>query len=1081
VTGATDVYRWPASSPGSNLLDEVGRGPIEEQAVSPPPLVQPPAPSRTSLGRWFSLLDFGDVRGSDWFTPSPFWPGLLAGSFVCQFPCSWHKHWKLWHAMQHLAPWSVQAYRAALPLRRASVVTAVSGPAASHPPAGVLDFLAASVSFRLVCNALRSRGVAWMFGTPRRVGLSLLRSLLPLAVFHFLPAGQSRIFVVEHPTSSSPVWRQELSLLRAFCSHFICLPHAEGIRHPSQIERPWYVWHGPSKGLRVGGDRDASDSEEEADKVADRLADGDNPARPLLMQAAERARKSGFSLAAAARALLGTAPAVDMIEARSVCGFHVQGSVEQLGSIRTGRMLRIPLLLYGRPVYKLEDEAQYLYFMHEGGCFLDGYSPSFKSFAAAADPAILSNLFEVEGYWAIGTHVGNARGSDSCHGFSWDLAITPDEIQKSWQNEESLKFAPFPTTESRMVEVERGRASRRQRDCFPLRCVANVEFKPSDMSTLRWSPLRDFVNVVVNSLNWLYGAKRSDTAPRERTLNQRHILTRIVNRAVDSLRGLQDVRAGSWERFLPDFVPFADKGSATCFQELVADRVDNLRLAAACDPTPSLPVAVQTVVADSEALFAGAPRGLELFENFSAGSRVEYVKLIVAQLRCGKLGLSQVCKGGGTSLAVGKPGGLRLREVWHGRRVSQAAEVPPKPRHLASPTALTLLEAGEDKPVRVSKRDASCWFDQLKLPQCLPQYMAKPAVSTTELVAAGMPSHEQARYLEDGQVWREGQYYPLHRVWPMGFSWSSYIAQEQMLDVCAKAGLAESSLLACDCETPESFDLATAVATDDVMLFSNAGPGITLAAAQALDCEFEERGLVRNAAKDVNDELSATCVGVNLVDGKYLDVPAARYLAMLLSFFFLHRRAVGSPKQVQQLLGALQWYDLLLRPKLSIYEAVYAFTRMELPCEVLAELSCSLCLAVFWRCDLTRPFLPLLGATDASTEYGFGASVVRTSEACVRRVARWAERQGAFIVMDGGADLAHRLGPGHQLDLSLDDFTDIFSVKSGCPAHINVLEGEAFVLFLRWLLRCSYGLFVMKFANALQMGPGHFAARLTSL
>ena len=599
-----------------------------------------------------------------------------------------------------------------------------------------------------------------------------------------------------------------------------------------------------------------------------------------------------------------------------------------------------------------------------------------------------------------------------------------------------------------------GRASRRQRDCFPLRCVANVEFKPSDMSTLRWSPLRDFVNVVVNSLNWLYGAKRSDTAPRERTLNQRHILTRIVNRAVDSLRGLQDVRAGSWERFLPDFVPFADKGSATCFQELVADRVDNLRLAAACDPTPSLPVAVQTVVADSEALFAGAPRGLELFENFSAGSRVEYVKLIVAQLRCGKLGLSQVCKGGGTSLAVGKPGGLRLREVWHGRRVSQAAEVPPKPRHLASPTALTLLEAGEDKPVRVSKRDASCWFDQLKLPQCLPQYMAKPAVSTTELVAAGMPSHEQARYLEDGQVWREGQYYPLHRVWPMGFSWSSYIAQEQMLDVCAKAGLAESSLLACDCETPESFDLATAVATDDVMLFSNAGPGITLAAAQALDCEFEERGLVRNAAKDVNDELSATCVGVNLVDGKYLDVPAARYLAMLLSFFFLHRRAVGSPKQVQQLLGALQWYDLLLRPKLSIYEAVYAFTRMELPCEVLAELSCSLCLAVFWRCDLTRPFLPLLGATDASTEYGFGASVVRTSEACVRRVARWAERQGAFIVMDGGADLAHRLGPGHQLDLSLDDFTDIFSVKSGCPAHINVLEGEAFVLFLRWLLRC---------------------------
>ena len=153
-------------------------------------------------------------------------------------------------------------------------------------------------------------------------------------------------------------------------------------------------------------------------------------------------RKSGFSLAAAARALLGTVPAVDKIEARSVCGFQVQGSAEQLGSIRTGRMLRIPLLLYGRPVYKLEDEAQYLYFMNKGGSFVDGDSPSFKSFTTAADSAILSSLFEVEGYWAVGKGVGNAIDSESCYGFCEDLAITPDEIQTSWQVREPTGWRP---------------------------------------------------------------------------------------------------------------------------------------------------------------------------------------------------------------------------------------------------------------------------------------------------------------------------------------------------------------------------------------------------------------------------------------------------------------------------------------------------------------------------------------------------------------------------------------------------------------------------------------------------------------
>ena len=212
VTGATDVYSWPEPSLGPLSPAEAGSLSCADHIVSPLPLVSLPASSRPPRGRWFSLIDFSSVSSTDWLTPSPLWSGLLAGPFVCQFPRSWHQHWKVWHAMQWLAPWSSQAFKDALPLRRASVITAVSGPAAAQPPTGVLDFLAASVSFRIVCIALRSRGVAWMFGAPSRVGLSLLRSLLPLAVFHFPRVGQHQLFVVEHP-SSPPVWRRELSLL----------------------------------------------------------------------------------------------------------------------------------------------------------------------------------------------------------------------------------------------------------------------------------------------------------------------------------------------------------------------------------------------------------------------------------------------------------------------------------------------------------------------------------------------------------------------------------------------------------------------------------------------------------------------------------------------------------------------------------------------------------------------------------------------------------------------------------------------------------------------------------------------------
>jgi len=108
---------------------------------------------------------------------------------------------------------------------------------------------------------------------------------------------------------------------------------------------------------------------------------------------------------------------------------------------------------------------------------------------------------------------------------------------------------------------------------------------------------------------------------------------------------------------------------------------------------------------------------------------------------------------------------------------------------------------------------------------------------------------------------------------------------------------------------------------------------------------------------------------------------------------------------------------------------------------------------VFWKSDLSREFLPRIFASDASSDFGFGASVAPATIDEVRQIARVAEKQGDYVMLDGGTEDAKRLGQPHFLNLKKSDFVHILSVKKLLAAHINVLEGEAYILLLRWILR----------------------------
>ena len=188
------------------------------------------------------------------------------------------------------------------------------------------------------------------------------------------------------------------------------------------------------------------------------------------------------------------------------------------------------------------------------------------------------------------------------------------------------------------------------------------------------------------------------------------------------------------------------------------------------------------------------------------------------------------------------------------------------------------------------------------------------------------------------------------------------MAQEFLLGICNSSGLDESQVLSCDAATPLSFEQVFAAATVTTS-WSSVMPDLVtlLKAVHLVDDEFKRRHALCNTFKDVDDQLSATCVGVQLEDGVHLGVPPSRCLAML-SLCFLLQRQEASPKQVHQLLGCSNG---MTSCKLAVYDQVYDFVRDPLdtavkavPAIALFELALGLLLGIFWRADLRRPFVP---------------------------------------------------------------------------------------------------------------------------
>ena len=184
--------------------------------------------------------------------------------------------------------------------------------------------------------------------------------------------------------------------------------------------------------------------------------------------------------------------------------------------------------------------------------------------------------------------------------------------------------------------------------------------------------------------------------------------------------------------------------------------------------------------------------------------------------------------------------------------------------------------------------------------------------------------------------------WPCSKVWGMGFAWSSYVAQETLLGVCARAGLHNRLALAVGHPVPASEQVFFSLATDDVMIFSQQGPGHTLAAAKRLDSAMADAGIVKHEAKDINDLTDVTCVGVDLVGGRWWWPPVAKMWQLLLGTVGLCTSRRGSSAALRAFHGLIQWFDLLQRGKFAFYDSIYReseawsdWTVRDLPSDVL--------------------------------------------------------------------------------------------------------------------------------------------------
>ena len=541
---------------------------------------------------------------------------------------------------------------------------------------------------------------------------------------------------------------------------------------------------------------------------------------------------------------------------------------------------------------------------------------------------------------------------------------------------------------------------------------------------------------------------------------QRHVCSRVV-RFLARLNAVCGT-ALSWKGTFSG----CEQAGMAQYEDINSTAVDLPAKAATCCPAHIIAPELQTLISDVSEIFPRHNRAASnVAAKFSGPKRLEYIRLTARELRCGKLRLRQRVLGQGSVFAARKAKG-RQRKIWDGSCLSQQANRPPKPRRLANPSSFLDLQVVPGETLLFSKRDAATYFDTLSVPTDLRRWFGQPPVRVKELVDAGFSLKDIHGMCDDvslDDVKPNLQLFPVHCTWPMGFSWSSAVAQDTTVATCVQAGIDEQSIISLDCDPPSCQDEVCFVATDDtVLVHKHLEHGKRT--LESLDAAFERNGIPRNCEKDISLQSHVTALGCDLSSHPALVEPSSAKMAeTVCRAIDLLIGGQASPRALSAHIGVWQWFALMQRGLFSIFDSVYAFAQKLHPSEVsklpepcLNEVLTLLLLAPLFPASLDRQPCPKLIATDAAPEFGFGVCACDCSLEEAAEVCRMAERRGDYVRLTADAHdpgEVPRLGRPRRLKLHRKDFKTIISAKARWKAHSGVLETHGYLLALKWTTR----------------------------
>jgi len=507
----------------------------------------------------------------------------------------------------------------------------------------------------------------------------------------------------------------------------------------------------------------------------------------------------------------------------------------------------------------------------------------------------------------------------------------------------------------------------------------------------------------------------------------------------------------------------------TPWQVLEPGRVDRPGNAGDVDSLECIPADDATLVSDPSFLFPnGTPRVTKLPRCLGT-SQMDYVAHTANLMQCGKVRLRLLTRAAASVFAVGKRGKTSQREVWSGGLVSDHARRPPKPPRLGNPAMFAHIVKEPGRSLVFAKRDAKAFFDQLRLPEKLRPYFGRPRVQASELATAlGCAVGDLSEWIDDlgkASLKPSTMLTPVNTVWPMGFSWSSFIAQSVMVAACLDAGIDEQALLCLEEPPPAHSGEWVTVATDDVIMVHDSKEG-SRSCTQRLDAALARRGIEKNSTKDVDAAERVEALGCELGnDPPWVEPALMSFSRGLYACIDLADHGRASPKMFSRLLGLLQWFAQPSRWLFSIFDRAYRYrnaqpedTVTEVPADAANECLLFLALSPLASVSMERRFLELVTACDASPAYGFGVAVKACDLATVRRLAAQSSQLDRYLSLDGiteGFEHKPAYGSPVQLKAELGDFTPVLSIKARRHAHSGELEAHGLLLLTQWVARTA--------------------------